>query len=818
SPYSSDRLPTAVRPQKYDLHILTNLEGPEDQKFSGTVKITIEVLQTTDNITLHSHGLSIDRANVTLRQLSGDLQPNFVDEEPQFDYLMFITTNINGFQAGTIYELSVPFSGSLKSTLNGYYISSYKDSVANKTRWISATQFEPHYARRAFPCFDEPAYKATFAITLGHHKNYTALSNMPLKETKPHESLPDYVWSEFRETVPMSTYLVAYSINDFSYKPSTVENGVRFRTWARPDAIDQCDFAAEFGPQVLRHFEEFFGIKYPLPKLDQIAIPDFASGAMENWGLVTYRETALLYSKNHTSLAAAESVASTIAHELAHQWFGNLVTMEWWTDLWLNEGFATYIAKLGVDKIYPAWKTMDERSLVDLQTTFQLDSLEHSHPVWRPIRQVADIDASFDAISYKKGSAIIRMMHLFLGETSFRAGLKSYLELYAYKNAKQDDLWESLSKAAHHIGSLPSNYEVKEIMDSWTLQTGYPVINVSRNYPDKTAEIIQERFLRNTQYPETLRKKCWWVPLSYTSQQEQDFNSTAPKTWLECTKSGESVPKTIDKLPGSDQWVIFNIQISAPYKINYDATNWKLLINTLNSKDFGRIHILNRAQLIDDVMSLAWSGYQNYETALQLINYLKFETALLPWKTAFAKLANLRAIIRYTPATGDFKRFIGNLITPIYKHLNGINDTFDSISRDQILLKSMVGGWACRNELLDCVPQAQAYFRSWRAVTDPDKQNPIPLNIRGVAYCVSIRHGNKEDWEFLWQRYRMSNVGAERATMMSSLACSRDSDILGRYIHRAFNQDAIRKQDIRQVFSAVGSSKVGYPITKAYFM
>jgi len=219
-------------------------------------------------------------------------------------------------------------------------------------------------------------------------------------------------------------------------------------------------------------YEQFFGIKFPLPKIDQIAVPDFSAGAMENWGLVTYREIALLYSAAHSSLADKQRVASVVAHELAHQWFGNLVTMKWWTDLWLNEGFATYVASLGVENINPEWRSMEQESLSNLLTIFRRDALESSHPISRPIQMVSEISESFDQISYQKGSTVLRMMHLFLGEESFRSGLQAYLQKFSYKNAEQDNLWESLTQAAHKYRSLPKSYDIKSIMDSWTLQTG----------------------------------------------------------------------------------------------------------------------------------------------------------------------------------------------------------------------------------------------------------------------------------------------------------------------------------------------------------
>ncbi|XP_017083305.2 aminopeptidase N-like [Drosophila eugracilis] len=820
--YNYYRLPTALRPQKYYLRILTLLENPNELRFAGTVKIIIEALENTRNITLHSKALNIDESRITLRQISGDgKKSNCVSStsvNPVHDF--YILNTCDELLAGNVYKLSLPFSGNLSRDLFGYYRSSYKDPETNVTHWLSATQFEPTSARKAFPCYDEPGYKASFVITLGHHKELTGLSNMPVKETRPHESLPNYIWCEFQESVPMSTYLVAYSVNDFSHKPSTLPNGAHFRTWARPNAIDQCDFAAEFGPKVLQYYEQFFGTKFPLPKIDQLAVPDFAAGAMENWGLVIYRESTLLFSPTRSSLADKQDLAEVIAHELAHQWFGNLVTMKWWTDLWLNEGFATYVAGLGVDNVHPEWQSKDRGSLSALLASFRMDALVSSHPISRPIQMATDIEESFDAISYQKGSSVLRMMHLFLGEESFRSGLKSYLELYAYKNAEQDNLWESLTQAAHQDGALPKNYEIKTIMDSWTLQTGYPMVNVSRDYAAGTARLSQERYLYNTQIPRAQRAECWWLPLSYTTQSENDFNQTMPKAWMECSRTGESIPVTIQDLPGCDQWVIFNNQLAAPFKVNYDGQNWKLLIETLNSDKFESIHVINRAQILDDVLFFAWTGEQDYETALQVTEYLERERDLLPWKSAFNNLKLLNRILRQTPSFGFFKRFIAKILTPIYNDLGGMNDTFSSIQhQDQILLKTMVVNWACQYQVEDCVPQAQTYFRRWRSEANPDENNPVPINLRAIVYCAAIRYGSDDDWDFLWSRFKNSNVGSEKQTILGTLGCSREVWILQRYLEMAFNPKGhIRRQESSLCFHAVASGQVGFLLAKKYLI
>ncbi|KAH8232362.1 hypothetical protein KR032_004785 [Drosophila birchii] len=820
--YDYYRLPTDLLPHMYHLSILTHLDGPESFRFSGVVNILIEVLRDTNNITLHSKNLTIDESRTTLTRLSGrtikDICVSSTAVNPTEDY--YILNPCQKLLADNFYELRLFFSAEIDQTMSGYYRSSYRDPETNETRWMTITQFEPASARLAFPCFDEPNYKATFVVNLGHHEKYTSLSNMPVKQTKPHESLPNYIWTEFQKSVPMSTYLVAYSINDFSHKLSTLPNGTIFRTWARPNAIDQCDFAAEFGPKVLQYYEELFGIKFPLPKIDQIAIPDFEAGAMENWGLVTYRETALLHSNRSSSLDARDNVALVVAHELAHQWFGNLVTMKWWTDLWLNEGFATYVSTLGVHHISPQGRSKDRRSVGDVWETFTIDALESSNPISRPIQKVSQILESFNVISYKKGASVIRMMHLFLGEEAFRSGLNSYLQKYKYGNAEQDNLWESLSDAAHKNGALPSNYDVKTIMDTWTLQTGYPVISVIRDYAAGSAEITQERFLLSSGVARSHNKTCWWVPLSYTAQLELNFDNTSPEDWLECSNEGQSLPKTIENLPGANQWVIFNTQLSGPFRVNYDTQNWKLLIQTLNSQNFDSIHVINRAQLINDVWNLAWTGEQDYETVFELMEYLRRERELLPWRAALDGIQFIDRIVRRTAEGGSIARYVRKLIPPIYECVNGISNTFSSIQQqDEIMLKTNIVSWACRFGVGDCVPRAVEYFRQWQAKSNPDEENPVPVNLRSIVYCTAIRHGSDEDWEFLWTRYTRSNRAYEKVVFLESLGCSRVVWLLQRMLDMSFDpQGQIRRQDSAISFEAVAKNPVGFLLAKQYFM
>lgn len=268
------------------------------------------------------------------------------------------------------------------------------------------------------------------------------------------------------------------------------------------------------------------------------AIPDFGAGAMENWGLITYRETSLLFQPNITSLSSQNCVATVVAHELAHQWFGNLVTMDWWTDLWLNEGFATYIASLGVEFLHPEWKSLDEESVDNSLNIFKFDALKSSHAVSVTIGHPNQISQIFDAISYDKGSVIIRMMHMFLGEESFRDGVSNYLKKHSFKNTIQDDLWATLTDEAHKRLSIPKNLTVKDIMDTWTLQVGYPVISVERDYDTNSATLTQVRYLSDRYRTRSDLDICWWIPLTYTDSETHDFNVTHVSSNLLCMFRG----------------------------------------------------------------------------------------------------------------------------------------------------------------------------------------------------------------------------------------------------------------------------------------
>ncbi|MEA3399217.1 MAG: M1 family metallopeptidase, partial [Patescibacteria group bacterium] len=480
-----NRLPIHITPIKYNLTLKPDLNS---FTFDGKEEIQISLDKEIKSITLHSKGLDIETVKISQKknfQFADKITYNQKTETVTF----YFKKNIKKGRA----KISIVFKGIINDKLRGFYRSKY--TIKGKTKYLATTQFEATDARRAFPCFDEPSHKAKFNVSLIIPGSYTAISNTLPSSIKEHEG--GYKIVNFSPTPKMSTYLLAFIIGEFEYLEGFTKDKVQVRVFTTKGKKHQAKFALEVAIKSLEYYNEYFNIPYPLPTLDLIAIPDFESAAMENWGAVTFRETAILVDKKHTSLSAKQWVAIVISHELAHQWFGNLVTMHWWTDLWLNEGFASYMENLCVDHLFPKWKIWDLYLGGRYNLALRLDSLSNSHPIEVKVNHPDEISEIFDMVSYAKGSAVVRMLAEYLGHDKFRDGLRHYLKKHSYKNTQTVQLWESFEK----ISKKP----IKEMMNSWTKQTGYPLVKVDEN------KIEQERFFSSRKIKRI--KQLWNIPI-----------------------------------------------------------------------------------------------------------------------------------------------------------------------------------------------------------------------------------------------------------------------------------------------------------------
>uniref|UniRef100_A0A672SL31 Aminopeptidase n=1 Tax=Sinocyclocheilus grahami TaxID=75366 RepID=A0A672SL31_SINGR len=460
-------------------------------------------------------------------------------------------------------SLKIDFVGELNDKMKGFYRSKYM-TPSGENRYAAVTQFEATDARRAFPCWDEPAIKATFDITLIVPKDRIALSNMNVVDRKPYPEDHSLVEVKFATTPIMSTYLVAFVIGEYDFVESQSSDGVTVRVYTPVGKAEQGKFALEVATKTLPFYKDYFSVPYPLPKIDLIAIADFAAGAMENWGLVTYRETALLIDPKNSCASSRQWVALVVGHELAHQWFGNLVTMEWWTHLWLNEGFASWIEYLCVDHCFPEYDIWTQFVSADYTRALDLDALDNSHPIEVDVGHPSEVDEIFDAISYSKGASVIRMLHNYIGDEEFRKGMNAYLLKFQHKNASTEDLWECLEQA--------SGKPIAAVMNSWTKQMGFPIIVVDQEQhgSDRVLKISQKKFCASGPRND---ENCpnWMVPISICTS--EDPSCTKMKVLLDQPETTVNVTNI-----APDHWIKINPGTVGFYRIQYSSAMLESLL------------------------------------------------------------------------------------------------------------------------------------------------------------------------------------------------------------------------------------------------
>ena len=486
----SHRLPTSVIPERYEIRLTPDLT---QWTFAGDVKIALQVVQAVSVVVLNAAELSIQ--SVSMRRSDGAVLHGSaqLDDENEQAVLSFPETLAPG-----PYSLQIQFTGVLNDKLHGFYRSVYK-GADGQDKPLASTQFESTDARRAFPCWDEPAFKAVYQVTLVVDEKLTAISNARVvRETAIAGTGKKAV--VFADSLKMSTYLVAFIVGEFEGTAPVTVDGVPLRVLAVPGKKQLADFAVAIAKASLEHFSQYYGIAYPGDKLDLIAIPDFASGAMENLGAITFRETALLVDPEKATRAELERVADVVSHENAHMWFGDLVTMQWWNGLWLNEAFATFMEMLAVDAWKPEWRRWDSFA-VSRAAAMQVDGLKSTRPIEFPVEKPEEAAGMFDVLTYEKGASVLRMLEQYLGAAKFRDGIRLYLKKHAYGNAETTDLWDALEESTKE--------PVRALMDTWIFQPGYPLISVEQS--GGTIRISQQifRYLHDG----SDRERSWHVPV-----------------------------------------------------------------------------------------------------------------------------------------------------------------------------------------------------------------------------------------------------------------------------------------------------------------
>ncbi|XP_076648371.1 putative aminopeptidase-2 isoform X2 [Halictus rubicundus] len=804
-PETNYRLPKLFTPLKYNISI-SNIEFGERFTFTGKVQLEMKSLQPTSRIVINSNGLGIVGQKVynSKGNLEKGEELKVLGQAVPNDKSEMLTVFMNEFVNNKTIILEIEYTGDLNEDMAGFYRSYYQNT--NGIRWLATTQFQPTYARSAFPCFDEPAYKARFAINIERPDNYVALSNMPSAKVTP-SNVSGRVWETFADTVPMSTYLVAFVVSDF--KPVREPGTNSVNVWSTPDMASKSEYAQVIAQDMLEHLHTKTGIKYALPKLDLVSVPDFSAGAMENWGLATFREYAIQYDDAVTSAKYKDYVTTIIAHELTHMWFGNLVTCAWWENTWLNEGFAEYMQWVISDMVHPEHKYLDLFVVDELQKALLADDYTSSHPMNKPVNSPAEIEGIFDGITYGKGASVLRMVERSLDPKVFPMAINRYLSRHQYNSTTPKDLWQAFDEVIEETKAFGDmEVSMTEIMDSWTNEAGFPVVQATRM--NGTVLLTQERF----SYKENgdPRMVSYWIPITIATASTPNFTRTSTNTWMDMAP----LPLTVK----NSDWFIINVQQTGFYRVKYDRDSWRNLTKALTQKDHSNIHVTNRAQLVDDALNLARAQRMFYDEAFNCTNYLRNETEYLPWKAFFNGIGFVlqRAEGHTDNVTSLLQKYILHLTSNMYKSL-GFKDASDD-SHLRKLSRELILTWACKMEGEECVKEAKQLYIELQ--TNETDGNPITLspNARAAVYCTKMRSADKVSWEYLWKYYLKVEFSSEKKTILEALGCTTDKEILQSYIDRAISgsfTSAIRKQDVTAVLTSVyNAGKVGVDLMSDY--
>ncbi len=791
----SIRLPNYISPISYKLNIKPDLES---FTFSGNEIIKLSINKEVKKITLHSKDIDIETVKYKLgkiEQFSSKITYDTKGETVTF-YFKNIITKGKG-------ELSLIFRGVINEHLRGFYKSKYV--LNGEEKYLATTQFEATDARRAFPCFDEPEQKAIFEVTLIVSDKHTAISNTLPIDIKEHST--GYKIISFAPTPKMSTYLLAFIIGDFEYvegrtKPTkeflksdpsssiakepknsfvggVTNNGTQVRVFTTKGKSHQAKFALEVAIKSLEYYNEYFDIPYPLPTLDLIAIPDFESAAMENWGAVTFRETAILVDEENTSLSNKQWIAIVIAHELAHQWFGNLVTMKWWTDLWLNEGFASYMENLCVDHMFPDWYIWDLYVSDRYALALRLDALSNSHPIEVKVNHPDEISEIFDMVSYAKGSAVIRMLAEYLGDDKFRDGLRHYLNKHSYKNTNTVDLWDSFEKV--------SLKPVKNMMKNWTSLTGYPLlsINSKKNGAKTIFEISQERFFSSRiSAKENKIKSTWQVPISYESNKEI-------QKMLLTKNISPLIGNTIGKV---------NKEESTFTRVRY---NQEILANLKNEIKNKTLSIKDRLGIIRDLFALAEGGYINTIDALIFSLEYKNETEYIVWAEITGGINKISNIIGNESFKEQYNKYALSLFSPLVKNMGWIEIKGESHS--QKFLRTLAISQAAYYGDKKIIKEAKNIFKN-------SKHSPIRADIRSTIYNIISSSGSIKEWKIFEKLYLETEMHEEKERFGRALASFKNEKLLLKTLVLAMS-DNVKNQDTPFWISAVWLNKYGRDLT-----
>ncbi|KAI9209573.1 peptidase family M1-domain-containing protein [Polychytrium aggregatum] len=775
-------LPGNVTPVHYAINITPNLGG--DFVFAGSVAIKVKVNEATTSIVTNANELDVKTAKVTVDGVSQEATS--ITYEKELERVTF--TFADALAAGSEATLELAFTGVHNDKLAGFYRSAYTGADGSKKHLV-VTQFEATDARRCFPCWDEPNVKATFDVILNVDLALVALSNMNVIEEK-HIQVDgrELKAVHFATTPIVSTYLVAFAVGDFEFIETTSypkkpegAKPITVRVYTLPGEVERGRFALGVAARTLEYFSEYFNAPYPLPKMDMIAIPDFGAGAMENWGLVTYRTVALLFDEKNSSVRAKQQIAYVVGHELAHQWFGNLVTMDWWSDLWLNEGFATFVGWMAVDNLFPEWDVWTQ-FLGDFTAAQNLDGLRSSHPIEVEVQKAHEINQIFDAISYLKGGSVIRMISSYLGKETFMNGVRSYLQEFKFRNASTVDLWR-------HLG-LASGKDVEGLMYVWTRKIGFPIVTVESEVFDAeknelTITLRQNRFLSSGDVKDEEDETLWTIPLliiSHLSSHPSDHILTDRHTTV-----------TIPYTQAEGSWWKLNSGSTGFYRTSFQESQIKALAHAI-STNINAFSTTDRVGVVNDAFALAKAGYASTTVALEVLTGYDAEQNFVVLDEIHTHLAGLRNAFYLQPE--DVVDGLKALQRSIFSRKAAQVGLDYPASEDHLdtMKRSLVVGAAARAD--DAVVIADLKERFARFIAGDE--SALHPNLRGTAYAVVLSNSTQPeaDLEAILNIYKTAPAQDQRLVALGAIGHVPKFELVDRVLELTLDQNLVRSQDL----------------------
>ncbi|KAI8617332.1 peptidase family M1-domain-containing protein [Chytriomyces sp. MP71] len=791
----SDILPGSLVPFHYNVWIAPNFET---FTFDGTVDIEVDVKESTDKVVLNSKNLTIHEAAITFNENRHEAATISFDAEKE----QVTFTFAQAIPAGVSAIVHACFTGIHNDQMAGFYRSSYTD----EERYMVATQFESTDCRQCFPSYDEPALKATFDCTLVVDANLVALSNMNEVSSTPFVNSAGKNVKEvtFARTPLMSTYLVAFVVGDLESietvaVPRKPENAqpITVRLFTAKGLVEQGRFALGVAARTLEFFSEYFNEAYPLPKCDMVAIPDFSAGAMENWGLITYRNVYLLCDEKNSTSSAKKQVAYVVGHELAHQWFGNLVTMSWWNDLWLNEGFATFVGWLATDHLFPEWDIWTGFINGEFTHALNLDGLRSSHPIQVEVNSAKEVPEIFDAISYSKGASVIRMLCSFLGTEAFMNGVRTYIQEFKYQNTITTDLWKHLSAS--------SGENIATLMHAWTRKMGYPLITVeSETYDGEakqvTVTLSQSRFLSGGDLKPEEDVVSWWVPVTVVSHLTGKNDST--KHVLQEKRGTVTFP--YDANEGAF-WKL-NFGASGLYRVKYTDQQVSKIGHMLET-NLDAFSVGDRVMFLSDALSLTMAGLGSIGTLLNMIKALQNETDYNVLSQIASTLTTLRSFAYLEPESVQAgikalgRQVFSSQVATLGFEFPEKEPYFDTLKRGLAI------GVAERSGDAAVTAELRARFDRFIA-GDKTALHPElrPIAYRSVLSTMTPENSDATFDAVLAIYQHPSTAAAEKDAALASLGAVNSLAHVDRILNSfLFDPEMVRAQDFLAPLSALGS-------------